>query len=187
MAGCADWRWVGWYRVSSWSSRQVDSGLLSFWLGWRLRLGLCWVWRLACVRLCGTVGAGMGAGRASLTGVGLLLTGLGGASLRISKLLGDAKRTVGLVGLVLAFRWGFRWAAFSWRCTWARLRVLAMKEVKPSASTLGTADNGGVACFTLGAGGGDGTSELKLVASWRSAAYCSLVIGLRGDAAWGVL
>ena len=57
--------------------------------------------------------------------------------------------------------------------------------MKPSVTTLGTAGNGGVVCSTLGAGGGDGATELKMEASWCSAAWCSSVIGLRGEAAYG--
>ena len=57
--------------------------------------------------------------------------------------------------------------------------------MKPSVPTLETAGNGDMACSTLGAGGGDGATELKMVASWCSAAWCSSVIGLRGEAAYG--
>ena len=67
------------------------------------------MWCLARVRLRGPVGTGAG-NRALLTGVGM--AGLGGSSLRTSKLFCDVKRTVLLVVLVSAFGWVFRLTVF---------------------------------------------------------------------------
>ena len=166
----ADWYWACW----CWAARYLTRSRVA--CPWRRGRGGRVTGRggcggleafcaLGCLRLLGAVGC-FGGGKTS--------------SSRTSKWLGDAKCAGGLAGLWSALRW----VAFSSRRTCPRLRVL-LTNVKPSESTLGTAGNGGVACSTLGTGAGDGAAELKMVASWRSAAWCSSASGLKGDAAWG--